>query len=58
MEYGYGITVEEKGIDSYVIKNGKILKRFYGETSHMDANRYAMDLMFEEQRKDKNFGWV
>lgn len=58
MEFDYGITIEEKGIESFVLRNGRILKRFWGEASYQDATRYAMDLVFQEQRKDKSFGWL
>ncbi len=53
-EYKYDIQVLEKGVfDAKVLKDGKALKSFKGETAHMDAKRFAMDLFFQEQNK----GW-
>ena len=53
--YGHGITthISEDGmtatvkIDGKTVKiNGKV-KKFRGETAWMDAERYAMDLVFK-----------
>lgn len=49
-EYDFDIQVYLKGaFDARVLKNGKIVKKFFGETAHMDANRFAYDICTQER---------
>jgi len=55
-EFKYDIQVIEKGsFDAKVLKDGKVVKTFFGETAHMDANRLANDLFFQEQNREGNW---
>jgi hypothetical protein len=46
-DYGHGITVESDSMSGIVRVNGKIVKKFRGETAWSDAERHATDLMFK-----------
>lgn len=47
-DWGHGITTETTDMSGVVKRNGKVVKRFRGETAWSDAERYASDLMFKE----------
>ena len=53
-ELGYGITLYED-LNGYatVKMNGKVMKRYTNkrEDAYGDAQRYAYDLFFEQQRR-------
>lgn len=52
-DFGYGICAisSDDGCIASVEVNGKTVKRFKGETAHMDANRWAGDLAAAERCK-------
>jgi len=52
--YGYGVTdeVSDDGCRAVVRRNGKIVKRFKGETAHMDAARLACDIALDLGMRD------
>jgi hypothetical protein len=52
-ECGFGVTVESDSSLAVVKKDGKLLAKFKGETAWMDAERFASDLTWEEDRKTK-----
>jgi len=52
-ECGFGVTVESSAFLAVVKRHGKLLAKFKGETAWMDAERFASDLTWEEDRKSK-----
>lgn len=46
MEYGLGVSTEisEDGCLALVKRSGKVVKRYKGETAHMNAARFARDI--------------
>lgn len=49
LTYNYNICVlhDDDNLVSYVVDNGKTVKKFKGESAWMDAERFAEDLEFE-----------
>lgn len=54
MEYGLGVTTEisKDGCLALVKRLGKTVKRYKGETAHMDAARLARDIYTELLYRD------
>jgi hypothetical protein len=46
-DYGHGITVESDSMSGVVRVNGKVVKKFKGETAWSDAERHATDLVLK-----------
>lgn len=44
LNHGYGITTETDSMSGIVKRDGKVVKKFRGETAWMDAERFARDL--------------
>lgn len=42
------------GMKAHVTKGGKVLKRFKGETAHMDAQRHAYDMWVQHEHGSGN----
>jgi hypothetical protein len=44
IDHGLGVTTDTDSMHGVVKQDGKIVKKFHGETAWMDAERYARDL--------------
>lgn len=55
IEYGkYEVYSDSMNAEVRDASTGKVVKKFKGETAHMDADRFASDLLFAQQTKK---GW-
>lgn len=54
---GYGIShhATPDGMSAHVRVGGRTVKRFKGETAHMDAQRHAMDLWSKANVENDGF---
>lgn len=55
--HGFGIVSETTEMSGIVKRDGKVVKRFRGETAWSDAERLAYDLAHERQYSLSKWEW-